>query len=121
MIANWKVMQDHSHSPILVDILRLKPFTTWIIFSLLSDFQLLFDKVHKDTKGLDKSKPRLERVPICSSILVTGLKDETSDDTIELYFENEKRSGGKDVSRVERKGKDEALVSFQDPASKKFN
>ena len=80
---------------------------------------MLFEKVHKDTKGLERSKPRLERVPICTSVHVSGLKKETSDETISLYFENEKRSGGKDVSHVERKGKDEALVHFEDPTSKK--
>ena len=57
-------------------------------------------------------------MPICSCILVTGLKEETTDDTIALYFENEKRSGGQDVSQVERKGKDQALVYFEDPSSK---
>ena len=60
----------------------------------------------------------MKRVPICSCILVTGLKKETTDDTIALYFENEKRSGGKDVSQVERKGRDQALVYFEDPSSK---
>jgi len=49
---------------------------------------------------------------------VTGLKKETTDGTIELYFENEKRSGGSDVSQVERKGTDQALVYFEDPSSK---
>ena len=84
-----------------------------------SDFESLFLKVNKDRKGLEGKKPRLERVPICSCILVTGLKKETTDDTIELYFENAKRSGGKDVSQVERKGRDQALVYFEDPSSKK--
>ena len=37
---------------------------------------------------------------------------------IQLYFENEKRSGGGDVSTVERIGKDEVLVYFEDPTSK---
>ena len=62
----------------------------------------------------------MELVPICTSILVTGLKKETSDDTIQLYFENEKRSGGKDVSKVERKGEGEALVHFEDSSSRGF-
>ena len=74
--------------------------------------------MNKDQKGLEGKKPRLERVPICSCILVTGLKKETTDDTIELYFENEKRSGGKNVSQVERRGKYQALVYFEDPSSK---
>lgn len=87
-------------------------------FLHISDFESLFHRVSKDRKGLEGKKPHLERVPICSCILVTGLKKETTDDTIELYFENEKRSGGKDVSQVERKGNDEALVYFEDASSK---
>ena len=85
---------------------------------MFSDFQTLFDKVHKDKKGLERRNPRLERVPVCTSILVTGLRDESTNDTIQLYFENEKRSGGSDVSKVERIWKDEAVVSFEDPSSK---
>lgn len=77
--------------------------------------------MHKDPKGLDKCKLRLERVPICTSLLVTGLRNETSQDAIQLYFENMKRSGGKDVSHVERKGKDKAIVSFEDPGCKELN
>ena len=87
-------------------------------FLYFSDFESLFRKVNKDRKGLEGKKPLLKRVPICSCILVTGLKKETTDDTIALYFENEKRSGGKDVSQVERKGKDQALVYLEDPSSK---
>lgn len=87
-------------------------------FLHFSDYESLFRKVNKDRKGLEGKKPQLQRVPICSCILVTGLKKETTDDKIELYFENEKRSGGKDVSQVERKGKDQALVYFEDPSSK---
>lgn len=87
-------------------------------FLHISDFESLFRKVSKDRKLLEGKKPHLERVPICSCVLVTGLKKETTDDTIQLYFENEKRSGGKDVSQVERRGNDQALVYFEDPSSK---
>ena len=86
---------------------------------LFSDFPTLLDKVHKDNKGVEGSKPRLERVPVCTCIQVTGLKEKSSDDTIWLYFENEKRSGGKDVQMVERKWKDEVLVFFEDHSSEK--
>ena len=88
---------------------------------MFSDFQTLIDKVHKDKKGLEGRKPRLERVPVCTSILVTGLRDESTDDTIHLYFENRKRSGGSDVIKVERVWKDEAVVSFEDSSSKLGN
>ena len=86
----------------------------------ISDFESLLHKVNNDKKGLEGKKPRLERVPVCSCILVTGLKRESSDHTIDLYFDNEKRSGGRDVSRVERIRKDQALVHFEDHTSKKY-
>ena len=85
------------------------------------DFESLLHRVINDKKGLWGKKPRLERVPVCSCILVTGLKKETTDDTILLYFENERRSGGKEVSKVERFRNDQALVHFEDPNSKKHS
>ena len=57
-------------------------------------------------------------MPICTCIQVKGLRKESSEETIELYFENTKRSGGGIVSRVERTEKDQALVYFEDPSSK---
>ena len=86
---------------------------------MLSDFETLFDKVHKDRKGVEGRRLRLERVPVCNCIQVTGLSERSSNDTIDYYFDNEKRSGGKDVLKVERNWKDEALVFFEDPSSKK--
>ena len=82
-----------------------------------SDFEVLFDKVAKDRKGLEGKHLQLERVPICSCIQVQGLNNETTDDTIKLYFENHRKSGGSPVSCVERKDKDQALVCFEDPSS----
>ena len=79
---------------------------------------MLFDNVHGDERGLEGSKLRLERAPVCSCVLVSGLRDETTEDTIQLYFEN-KRSGGNVVSKVERETKSSALVYFRDPSSKK--
>ena len=76
--------------------------------------------MHKDTKGVEGRRVRLERVPVCTCIQVTGLSERSSDDTIVLYFDNEKRSGGKDVLKVERGSwKDDALVFFEEPSSKK--
>lgn len=85
---------------------------------IFPDFKSLFDKVHGDARGLEGSKLRLERAPVCSCVLVSGLKDDTSEETIQLYFEN-KRSGGNVVSKVERETKNSALVYFEDPSSKK--
>ena len=83
-----------------------------------SDFASLFDKIAKDSKGLEGKHLRLERVPICYCVHVKGLKKETSEDLITLYFENRRKSGGGRVSHVERKEQDEALVYFEDPSSK---
>jgi len=44
---------------------------------------------------------------------------ETKDFTVELYFDNERRSGGGNVTSVERTAEDEALVYFEDPTSKR--
>ena len=60
----------------------------------------------------------MEHAPVCSCVLVSGLRDETTEDTIQLYFEN-KRSGGNVVSKVERETKNSALVYFKDPSSKR--
>ena len=75
--------------------------------------------MHKDTKGVEARKLRLKRVPLCTCIQVTGLSEGSSNDTIDFYFDNERRSGGKDVLKVERIWKDEALVCFENPSSKK--
>lgn len=60
----------------------------------------------------------MEHVPVCLCVSVSGLKDNTTEDTIKLYFEN-KRSGGDIVSKVERETKNSALVYFEDLSSKK--
>ncbi|KAK2554340.1 Protein mono-ADP-ribosyltransferase PARP14 [Acropora cervicornis] len=67
--------------------------------------------------GVEGRRLRLERVPVCTCVQVTGLSERSSNDTIDFYFDNERRSGGKDVVKVERLWKDEALVSFEDPSS----
>ncbi|XP_022787787.1 poly [ADP-ribose] polymerase 14-like [Stylophora pistillata] len=83
------------------------------IFEAEPDFESLFSKVHGDNKGPEGSKPRLERVPVCSSILVEGISENTSMDTIQLYFESNRRSGGDIVSHVERITKSSAIVHFE--------
>ena len=57
-------------------------------------------------------------MPVCLCVLVSGLKDDTTDDTLQLYFEN-KRSGGNAVSKVERETRNSALVYFEDISSKR--
>ena len=83
----------------------------------VSDFVVLFEKVTKDRRGLEGKHVRLDRVPVCSCIKVKRHK-ETSDESIALYFANMRRSGGGPVSLVERIGKDQVLVHFENPSSK---
>ena len=86
--------------------------------SFIPDFKSLFCNISGDERGLEGSKLSLEHVPVCSCVLVSGLKDDTTEDTIQLYFEN-KRSGSNAVNKVERETKNSALVYFADPSSKK--
>ena len=69
--------------------------------------------MHGDNQGPEGSKLRLERIPVCSSILVEGLNENTSKDTIQLYFESNRHSGGDIVSHVERITKSSAVVHFE--------
>ena len=69
--------------------------------------------MHGNNKGPEGSKLRLERIPVCSSILVDGLNENTCKDTIQLYFESNRRSGGDIVSHVERITKSSAVVHFE--------
>ncbi|XP_046562806.1 protein mono-ADP-ribosyltransferase PARP14-like isoform X5 [Haliotis rubra] len=56
--------------------------------------------------------------PVVSTdtIIVTGC-GEISDDVLDMYFENKKKSGGGDVKSIERteEGGSEVLVTFEDP------
>ena len=86
----------------------------------LTDFDSIINKINKNPKGLEGSKPRVKRAPICSSVLVTGLSKKTTGITIQLYFEH-KRSGGGDVDRLECEvGSKTAVVCFMDPKGRIF-
>ena len=62
----------------------------------------------------------MKRIPISSSVLVTGLSKRTSGDAILFYFEN-KRSGGGDVHWLEyEEGSQTAVVCFTDPKGRIF-
>ena len=69
--------------------------------------------MHGDNQGPEGSKLRLERIPVCSSIFVEGLNENTSNGTIQLYFESNRHSGGDIVSHVERITKSSAVVHFE--------
>ncbi len=70
-------------------------------------------------KKLKKSTISAEQVKVTDGILVQGLEADTSRDMIELYFENQRKSGGGPVNEVEvNEEENTAFVSFEDWQSK---
>ena len=85
------------------------------IYSFFKDFNTAKQRVAD--RVLDGSSLSIERVPVCSSIMVSGLSTKTSHDGLENYF-SLPRIGG-DVSKIEfKKGDDHAIVTFEDSTGK---
>ena len=81
----------------------------------MTDFEIIIEKINKNPKGLEGSKPRVKRAPVCLSVLVTGLSKKATGETIQLYFEH-KKGGGGDVDRLEyEEGTQTAVLYFKDP------
>ena len=79
-------------------------------------YHLDFSKIKTkgEERGVDSARVNIEQVPVATSILVSGISDDTTHDAIELYFESS-RSGGGPVERVDfipQGGR--AVVVFQD-------
>lgn len=74
-------------------------------------------------RQLKKSTVTAERVKATDCILVQGLESNISGDMIELYFENQRKSGGDIVSDIELiEEESRALVFFENWMGKKhFN
>ncbi|XP_077861950.1 protein mono-ADP-ribosyltransferase PARP10-like, partial [Saccoglossus kowalevskii] len=74
----------------------------------------MFDKISK--RALDGSFLHLHPVSVTNSILVAGISQSTSTDTLELYFENKRRSGGGDIQDTSYDSDtNTAVVQFEDP------
>ncbi|KAJ8320637.1 hypothetical protein KUTeg_002224 [Tegillarca granosa] len=87
--------------------------TALVTFEEKPDIQKLIMACKK--RALEKHFLSVSRVPVTNCIKVSGLKDTTSKDTIEFYFENTKRSGGGDIEKIEMKKDDNTcLVYFSD-------
>ncbi|KAK3600835.1 hypothetical protein CHS0354_014196 [Potamilus streckersoni] len=83
-----------------------------VTFSEPPDVELLLKKVKE--RPLEGQNIQVVRVPITSSIQLSGLPLSATRDTIELYFENAKRSGGGPVADVKHtKDKKSCIVSFK--------
>jgi hypothetical protein len=71
-------------------------------------------------RPLEKKYLTVKRVPISTCIHVSGFKADTSENTLEYYFDNEKRSGGGGVTDIKVSHDDDwCLVYFEDHTSKK--
>ena len=55
-----------------------------------------------------------EEEPPLDTIMIEGITDEIDEDTLEIYFENTKKSGGEDINNVEIHGT-KGYVTFSDP------
>ena len=78
-------------------------------------------KQKSQRRQLDSARVVLERVEVCSSILVKGFSGKTTKDALCLYFENTKRSAGGTVEKVDLKSGDKhAVVHFSDPKGKQL-
>jgi len=80
-------------------------------------YHLDFSKIKTkcEEKGLDLAKVTIEQVPVCASIVVSCISNNTTHDAIELYFESPRNGGGpvKRVDFIPKGGR--AVVVFQDP------
>lgn len=67
----------------------------------------------KKTNSLDKAG-RKPSEPT-DTVQVSGLTENVSKDTVQLYFENKRRSGGGDVSNISHQDDGTMLIKFRDP------
>ena len=70
---------------------------------------------------MDSARVRIQRVPVCRSILVSGISEDTTQDAIELCFESLRNNGGP-VEKVRFKPKSgRAVVVFQNSSGQNSN
>ncbi|XP_062600984.1 protein mono-ADP-ribosyltransferase PARP14-like [Saccostrea cucullata] len=84
-----------------------------VIFKELIDFTKLEEVCQK--KSLEKHFFTIKKVHISNCIIVSGFAENTVESTLELYFDNERRSGGGGVLDVKLNTDDDTcLVFFED-------
>ena len=87
------------------------------IYSL--DFHKIKEKGEK--RGMDSAGVTIQRVPVCRSILVSGISEDTTQDAIELFFESPRYNGGP-VETVRFKPESgRAVVVFQNSTGQNSN
>ncbi|XP_078312815.1 protein mono-ADP-ribosyltransferase PARP14-like [Crassostrea virginica] len=84
-----------------------------VTFVKLSDFSKLEETCQKKT--LKNHYLSVKRVPVSNCICVSGFSQNTSESTLEYYFENERKSGGNEVTGVNFNKEDNTcLIYFKD-------
>ena len=85
----------------------------FFFFFFILDFGRIKTKGEK--RGLNSAKVTIEQVPVCRSIVVSGMSDNTTHDAIQLHFESRRNSGVpvESVHFVPESGR--AVVVFEDP------
>ena len=71
-------------------------------------------KTKGEGRGVDSAKVTIEQVHVRTSIIVSGISDNTTRDALALYFES-RRHGGGPLERVKLLKGGRAVVVFQDP------
>lgn len=106
--------------------------TRWTIFCLNKNCYMLmlfvdqllpldFSKFEKmcERKPLEKNFINVKRIPISNCISVTGFSNDVSESALENYFEDEKKSGGKNLTDIKLNHEDNTcLVYFEDHRGK---
>ena len=94
-------------------------FLTYIIIFCFTDIRTVQER--SGIRRLEGADLKISNPPVCNSVLITCLNKNTTKQTIEMYFENEKNGGGKiygDIIYQKDQGK--AVVSFCDPSGKVY-
>lgn len=78
----------------------------------MTDFEKL--QLGCQKTSLDKSYLEVAKVPITNCVIVKNISETTSQDKLEFYFDNERRSGVTGVLDV-KKFNDFCLVYFEEP------
>lgn len=67
------------------------------------------------SRTIEDVYPEISNPPICNSILVTGIPEGTTKDSVDLQFENPKNGGGEIYHAEHFKKEGKAIISFYDP------
>ena len=92
---------------------------------ILSDYK--FDKIREEAKNrkLDYEFVFIERAPVCKSIFVKGIPEDTPQETIEMYFDKfgvvEKLVSNTTEVKANRAKEQRAILYFKNEKSKIFN